>query len=765
MPGVKSKLVISGILVPLLTSALLIQYFGWRTGFFGVETFLVWLSIGLLSALVTLLTIHSISHQQDIKSSQHESQESTDSKISSVSEVSSLFQQVNKHDASHRTILEMAPSGIIVFSDDGIIKSFNPTAEQLFSCRSHDVRGKNLNDFIPGIISNNGPSIDFEGEHIVDGVDNSGNQISIAVHLSEIHLEGKRMFTCIVADVSERKAAEILLQNAESRFRELVETAHDLVWSLDAKGKFTYLNSATKTIYGYKPEEMLGHHISEYLAPEHKKQGIKVLKDLLAGREMVHIETVHIDRYGSKHYLSFNGKAYLDDNGNVIHISGTARDVTEQKAYEQQLYYQAQHDSLTGLYNRNFFNKELERLVAQVSRGGADCAVFYLDLDQFKFINDALGHASGDRLLIECAAMFASQLREGDLLSRFGGDEFTLLLYNIDTDSALHVAEKLRSTIEAYRFVEKGDAYTIGCSIGVATIDNAVHSAEELMSHADLACNLAKSQGRNRVVLYDPALKGEDNIARDIGWAARVKEAVENDSFTMAYQPIVSLTSGEVHGYEALLRMVGNDGSEILPGGFLPAAERFGMIHNVERWSVRHAIEYLAQENKCREVPIRFSINLSACAFEDKELLFMIKNTIRETNVDPSLLTFEITEIAAVKNMSAVTQFIYQLKEIGCQFSLDDFGSGFSSFTYLKQLPVDKLKIDGAFVQGLSGNAVDHALVRSITDLAHALGKQTIASSVEDEQTLSLLKDYGVDYAQGFYLGRPGRDLMGSRLH
>ncbi|OGT18905.1 MAG: hypothetical protein A2V90_06765 [Gammaproteobacteria bacterium RBG_16_57_12] len=764
MPNPRYKLLSLGILAPLLSSALLALYLAWRTGSGGREIFLAWLVVGMISIAATLFVMRG--HRTPTASGAD--REMPDNPQVTVSPRTTgpfapddsvlLTGPERRPELPINTILEMAPAGIIVTARDGTIKTFNPAAEKLFGCRAHEARGQNFTRFVPGALSN-GQCVIVGGEHILEGVQGSGRRIPVTVRVSEMTLNGKPMYTCVVTDIAGRAHKETMLQEAQTRFQEMVETAHDLVWSLDAQGRWIYLNAATKSIYGHAPEDMLGHHVSEYQSPEYKDEGARALAKLMAGHELVHYEAVHVDRQGINHFLSFNGKAYFDAAGKIQHISGTARDITEQKLYQQQLYYQAQHDALTGLYNRNFFQMELDRLVAQVSRSGAECALFYIDLDQFKFINDTLGHAAGDRLLIEVTAMFTSQIREGDLLARFGGDEFTLLLSNIDIDKALQVADKLRVTIESYRFVEKGEAYNIGCSIGVAIIDNHAHSGEEVMSHADLACNLAKSQGRNRVVLYDPALGGEDGMAKDMGWAARVKDAVENDRFSLVFQPIISLRTGEVYGYEALLRMTHEDGSEILPRGFLPAAERFGLIHSVERWSVRHAIHHLARENKRLHTQFRFAINLSGRAFGDEGLLPVIEQALRSTGLDPFLLTFEITETAAITNITVVTEFVRKLKRLGCQFALDDFGSGFSSFAYLKQLQVDKVKIDGVFIRRLANDDIDHALVKAITSLAHTLGLETIASGVEDEQTLRLLEQHGVDYAQGYYLGRPTPDL------
>jgi len=575
-----------------------------------------------------------------------------------------------------------------------------------------------------------------------------------------MEISGKRMFTCMVADISQRKLAERELLDAESRYRALVETAHDLVWSINPAGQWSYLNSSSRMIYGLEPADMLGRPITEFCAQDNIESDRIAFAQLMAGEDLYQHETIHLDHEGNRRHLSFNAKPHLDADGKVVQISGTARDITDQKAFNQILTYQAEHDSLTRLFNRHYFQQELERTVARVSRTPeSTCALFYIDLDQFKYINDTLGHAAGDTLLVEVTQLLLKHVREGDLLARFGGDEFTLLLYNISAANVLGTAEHFRQLFENYVFMQDGKSFNVSCSIGVAMIDPFVESAEEALSHADIACNLAKAQGRNRINLYDPAQSNKAGMAEDMGWASRVREMLELDRFQLVYQPIMSLDDDQVQDYEVLVRMVCDDGEIILPGGFMPAAERFGLIHSVDRWIVNRALQQLGRLHSQGEA-VRFSINLSGKAFEDDTLLPMIRDVLDNSQIDPSRVCFEITETAAIAKLSQAEKFISSLKSMGCQFALDDFGAGFSSFAYLKHLPVDKLKIDGAFVQGLATSEIDQAMVQSMNQVAHALGKQTIAEYVEDAATLELLRDYGVDYAQGNYIGKPREALM-----
>lgn len=357
--------------------------------------------------------------------------------------------------------------------------------------------------------------------------------------------------------------------------------------------------------------------------------------------------------------------------------------------------------------------------------------------------------------------MLRKNVREGDLLARFGGDEFTILLYNIDHGHALPVAQNIRAMFEHYRFMDSGKTFNVTCSIGLSMIDNETRSADEALARADLACNISKSQGRNCVHEYSVEDSAQSAMAEDIGWAERVRDAVDNDRFQVLYQPIVSLTSQEVLAYEVLLRLPTDDGQIIKPGGFIPAAERLGLMQNVDRWIVRRSMHYLAELHG-NNIQTRFSINLSGRALDDPELYSLIRDTLQDSGLNPAALMFEITEDVAIANLQAARQFINQIKGLGCRMSLDDFGSGFCSFTYLKHLPVDMLKIDGSFLQGLTQTKVDQAMVQSMNQIAHALGKITIAESVETRETWQILQEYGVDYAQGHYLGRPRSNLLHS---
>lgn len=564
----------------------------------------------------------------------------------------------------------------------------------------------------------------------------------------------------VVHDITELSLTQQALTDSEARFFDIIETAHDLVWSVDREARWTYLNQATQVIYGRDAEQMLGQRIADVMDVETRDKDLATLAQVLDGKDFVQYETRHLNNDGELRHLSFNIKPMMDKEWNIVGAMGTARDITEQKLYQHRLEHLAEHDVLTGIYNRHYFERELERAVAQTKRGNVMFGLLYVDLDNFKYVNDTLGHAAGDTLLVELAQILQGRLRQGDTLARFGGDEFTILLHGM-TPQILHtVAQSFHGLFAGYTFFQEERVFDIRVSLGAVMVTSETDSASEVLAQADLACAMAKTRGRNTAHVFDPADRAKAKMVSDVSWSRKINEALLNDGFTLLFQPIVRIKDNQVAHHEVLLRMQGEDGSLIAPGLFLSQAERFGLIHAIDRWVVVHAIERLAVLRESADH--HFAINLSGRSFEDSELLPLIRSTITRTGLDPASLTFEITETAAISHMASAKDFIRDLRALNCRFALDDFGSGFSSYAYLKSLPADYLKIDGGFIENLATDPLDQALVQSMNQVAHALGKQTIAEFVEDAASLELLRTYGVDYAQGYYLGRPSTELVTS---
>ena len=422
----------------------------------------------------------------------------------------------------------------------------------------------------------------------------------------------------------------------------------------------------------------------------------------------------------------------------------------------QHIYYQANHDSLTGLLNRRAFKHEFELLVEMSTNTEVSNVLMYLDLDQFKIVNDTCGHLAGDELLCQIITLFRNQLRQTDIIARLGGDEFGVLLKNCSISSAKRKAETLRETVASFQFSWQAKELSVGVSIGVVPIKQDGGSMEEILSTADMACLEAKYTGRNKVRVAD--IDDKDILQRrnEMNCVGRIKTALEEDRLSLYYQPVVSVnhSSDQPAHIEILVRMISADGDLILPGDFIPAAERYGLMSGIDEWVIKHAAQWLQEWNYAGTLP-KLMINLSGQSICDESFLTFILKTLDSDNIQPSNICFEITETAAIANLDKAVIFINALKAKGCEFALDDFGSGMCSFAYLKKLPVDYLKIDGSFVKEIVNDPIDCAMVKSINEIGHVMNKKTIAEFVEDEATLEMLKDIGVDYAQGYAIAHP----------
>jgi diguanylate cyclase (GGDEF)-like protein/PAS domain S-box-containing protein len=431
------------------------------------------------------------------------------------------------------------------------------------------------------------------------------------------------------------------------------------------------------------------------------------------------------------------------------------RDVSERERIQSRLRHLADHDPLTGLLNRRRFEEELSERVANAARYDTGGAVLLLDLDNFKYVNDSLGHRTGDAVIRSVADLLRNQTRETDVLARLGGDEFAILLPYANNDQASHVAAKLLETLRRHRAVFRGKRLRLTTSIGVSAISEArIQTAEELMVEADVAVYEAKEAGRDRFSVYAPSADAKPEAGDSPAWADRIRRALDDERFTLMAQPILSLGTDEISQYELLVRMETPDGELLPPHAFLPSAERSGMVREIDMWVTRQAIHLIDQQRRAGR-NLRLEVNLSGRTLGDPSMTRAIEQELSNVPIDPANLIFEVTETTAVLNMDEAREFASQLTAMGCRFALDDFGAGFGSFYYLKYLPLEFLKIDGDFISDLASSDTDQAMVRAIVDLSVRLGKTTIAEFVGDDATIELLREYGVDFAQGYHIGRP----------
>jgi diguanylate cyclase (GGDEF)-like protein len=430
---------------------------------------------------------------------------------------------------------------------------------------------------------------------------------------------------------------------------------------------------------------------------------------------------------------------------------------------EEKLFFLANHDPLTGLVNRHKFMERLEHEVGRLNSEGTHGALLFIDLDHFKYLNDTAGHAAGDILLKDVADHLLTCVRKYDTVGRFGGDEFVILLSDISEEETQRVCEKLLHKTGEHKFEENGETFIVRCSIGATYICNKDYASTDLMTQADMACHKAKSSGRNRYEVYKSSSESMIGMAREISLSQEIKEALQNDSFVLQFQPIVSVADGQYLHYETLIRMPMEDRKGrkklLLPDAFIPAAIRFDLMVDIDRWVMRNAIQMLAAARITKPNTV-FTLNVSANMIESQNFLEFFESVLGENNVPMSAIVLEITEQVALRTLGASGALITTLAEKGCQLALDNFGAGFSAYSYLKSLPVTFIKIDGSLIKNIANDVVDQKVVASLVEIAHAMGKQTVAEHVVDEATFNILGDLGVDYAQGNYVGKPNSKLI-----
>lgn len=548
------------------------------------------------------------------------------------------------------------------------------------------------------------------------------------------------------------------LRRTQTQFRDLLDSGPDPVVVVDVDGDIALVNARAEEVFGYGRAELITRP-ADVLLPERLRGGHRAyLRRYLADpapRAMGPGLGLHGRRKdGSEFPVEVSLSPWRSKRR--VMVSAAIRDVSERKRFESQLRHVADHDSLTGLFNRRRFGVELDRELAR-ARYESGGAVLAIDLDHFKYVNDVLGHSVGDQLMTRAAAVFGERLRSTDILSRIGGDEFAAILPSISEEDAQLVAESMLAAIHSNCRIESpGGPRRITASIGIATFGaQEGATGEELLVAADIAMYDAKEAGRNRAVLYGADPGRNDRMQARLTWAARIQRALEEDRFVLHVQPIRSLKGDAIPRYEMLLRMVGEDLELIPPTAFLGVAEQMNLIGDIDRWVVRAASRVLAAEQRAGR-DVRLELNLSATSIGEPGLAAAIAQALNDAGADPRGLCFEITETAAIVNVALAKRFADELAELGCEFALDDFGSGFASFYYIKHLPFDFLKIDGEFVARLADSKTDQLVVQSLVGIARGLGKQTIAEFVGDQQTLDLLSAYGVDYAQGFFVATPG---------
>lgn len=564
------------------------------------------------------------------------------------------------------------------------------------------------------------------------------------------------------------READTALQEEKERLEVTLNSIADAVITTNQALRIEYLNPVAEKMTGWPLDQARGHIIDDVLVIEteagRERLMLPVIEAIHSGRPVQSEGSqVLVHRDGSSIHIENSAAPIRDHAGHIIGSVMVIQDVGANRQLTRELSHQATHDALTGLCNRREFEVQLEQAIQSARIQKTEHVLCYMDLDQFKIVNDTCGHIAGDELLRQLSGLLHEQVRDTDLLARLGGDEFGLLLKHCPIDKAFRIAESLRESVNDFRFVWEERSFEIGVSVGLVSINGDSRNLTEVLSTADMACYAAKDSGRNRLMVHTP---GDIEIRQrrtEMQWVSEIHRALHEDSFELFIQPVLSFKTNRTDHYEVLLRLRNEDRQLVTPGTFMTAAERYNLVVDIDRWVLRNVLDregerirkQLVALNSGAGSPPTLAINLSGASLTDSKFAQYLTELLESGSLPARYICFEIIETAAISNLSTAKDFITVFKKMGCRFALDDFGSGMSSFAYLKNLPVDFLKIDGSYVKDIVSDPMDRALVESVNQIGHVLGMKTIAEFVEDEQILQALLEIGIDCAQGVHISRP----------
>ncbi len=674
-------------------------------------------------------------------------------------------------EARYRGLFENVIEGVYRATVDGRLESVNPAlvemlgyerAEELLALTSTSALYLNASDRDRVVATLDRDGLVRDAEYQLRRRD--GTTITVVENARVVRgADGAVVgYEGTIADITERKLAEIRLSEEKEKAQVTLQSIGDAVITADANGCIEYLNPVAEGLTGWETREAAGRPVSEIfqVLSETTRQPLDspILRCLREGRLVELIEpSLLVNRRGQEISIQDSAAPIRDRNGRLVGAVMVFHDVSQERRLQRALAYQATHDALTGLINRREFESRLnDALQAVRDDPSVSHVLLYLDLDQFKVVNDTCGHQAGDRLLKQITSVVQTRIRTTDVLARLGGDEFGVLLADCSLETASRIAENLRQAIRDFRFVWQDRVMNVGVSIGLAEINGSVETLAAVMSAADVACYSAKDSGRNRVQTYKQGRAPERH--REMQWVSRINRACDEDRLELLCQTIVPIRSGveKLRHFELLLRMRDERGTLVQPSEFIPAAERFNLMPAIDRWVVRQACSRLAyRRSDAERQPFMLAINVSATTLNDEQFLDFVLGEIASSDVSPGALCFELTEAAAMTSLAAATHFIRELRDRGCRFSLDDFGSGLSSFIFLKNLPVDFLKIDGQFMHNVTRDHIDRSMVEAIAQIGESMGIRTIAERVDSAEVLAQLADIGIQYAQGHYIGAP----------
>jgi len=678
--------------------------------------------------------------------------------------------------ATQRTvsIVRDMREGIITFTADGILTSLNPGAEKLLLASATSSLGQPLSN----ILKHAGHPEPLDLDHLRRPGHKfelrmnrpKGHRAYYEISVSENHTKQEDGFTAAVRDISDRKVIEAQLHRERDLAQVTLASIGDGVITTDEAGVIQYINPVASRLTGWPAHQAKGQFVTVVynLQDELSQQPIpNPIREVLK-RSQLQTRREHallVCRDLSTVPVLDTAAPIRSRDGILIGAVLVFHDVTVTLNLARELTHQATHDSLTGLPNRREFERRLRDLLDRTDAHKHPHVLCYLDLDQFKIVNDTCGHVAGDELLRQVTQLMKNLLRASDTLARLGGDEFGLILQNCPIERAKSLTEKLREAIADFRFAWDGKSFSIGVSIGLVEFDQNQRDLDTVLANADTACYAAKEQGRNRIHVYQ--IDDESMMAHQgqMQWVARLQAALDHDRLRLYVQPIVSLyPSGDEKDHCEILVRLEENGKIIMPGAFLPAAERYGLMPRIDQWVVSNTLAWIGDQLHLHgKLNTIYAINLSGASLSDERFRQSLHATLKQLELPPGVICFEITETAAMTNLSKVVNFISEVKQMGCLFALDDFGCGLSSFAYLKNLPVDFLKIDGSFVKDIDNDPIDLAMVQAINAIGHVMGLKTIAEYVASQSILERIQSLGVDYAQGYAVGEPiPLDRLGS---
>lgn len=579
----------------------------------------------------------------------------------------------------------------------------------------------------------------------LDQLENSTHELTI--QLEQLHNDVKEHSESLYLRGTE-------LQQERDFVRSLIDTAQLIIITIDRNCNITSFNDFAEQVTGYLEQDIINTSLERFFPTEQWPEIKTTLSELKNNSRSVNqqeSEFIHSD--GSIHIISWLHSSLEHPTDSSVVLS-VGLDITEKKLSDEKIIWLADHDALTELYNRRKFNIEFDNILSQANRFNHQGALLFLDLDQFKDINDSCGHTIGDQILRQVGQILLSISRTTDVVARLGGDEFSIILPETGNEGAIVLAEKINEKLATMNLTFNDIRYKLTASIGIVQFPLADLSIDELISNADLAMYQAKARGKNSWHQFDLDDKTRLQLETRVFWKQKIEDSLENNKFIFYYQPIMDIRNRTVSHYEVLIRMKDDDGTIYPPATFIQVAEQTGLIHDIDHFVLQQGIFKQAELDQ-NNSHISLSLNLSGHAVDDPILLPLLKRLFKESNVNPEHLIFELTETAAVADILQAKELMQQMNNLGCRFSLDDFGTGFASFRYMRELPVDIVKIDGSFITNLANNPDDQLFVKALVDVAKGMGKKTIAEFVENAETLALLHTFGVDYAQGYYIGKP----------